>query len=263
MSTYAVGSVLGDYRALTHLLDRIGFDPLADRLWFAGNLVDGGGESLAVLRLVKSLGKSAVAVLGDRELQLLACAAGVHHGTGNWQAILDASDGAELMKWLRQRSLVHHDSKLGYTLVHAGIPSEWTFSQALTFAYEVESALSGSHFQAFMENRQQDQSRWHAKLRGWKRLNFIANALTAILYCNEQGKLDFTAQGAVSDRSDNLLPWYRLPNRQTANLQIIYADDTGFNDVPYPGILPLTAGKVLSAIKLEPVPEYISVGRGC
>jgi bis(5'-nucleosyl)-tetraphosphatase (symmetrical) len=261
MSTYVIGSVFGNFNALTQLLRLVAFEPQQDRLWFTGNLVGSGGESLAALRFVKGLGKSATTILGDQELQLLSVAVGLHDANGgnDWQAIIDAEDGAELLQWLRRRSLLHHDSKLGYSMVHAGIPSEWTFSQTLTFAYEVESTLSGPNCQAFLENRQQDQSRWHAKLRGWKRVNFITNALTAMRYCNEQGKLDFNANGSVKAQADALVPWYRVPERQTANLRIVFADDYGFDDDPYPGIYPIAGGERLSALALSEEPGYFSV----
>ncbi|MGY6274066.1 symmetrical bis(5'-nucleosyl)-tetraphosphatase [Methylomonas sp. MgM2] len=263
MTTYAIGSVHGDFLTLTHLLQTIGFDPQNDRLWFAGNLVNGGSETLAVLRFVKSLGKNAVTVLGSQELHLLSVAAGVipANTDDNFDELLAASDRDELLKWLRQRSLIHHDSKLGYTMVHAGIPGEWTVSQMLTFTYEVESALSGPLYTAFLENRRQDQSRWHAKLRGWKRTNFIANACTLMAYCNEQGKLDFNARGPANEQKAGLLPWYRLPDRPTANLNIVFADETGFQDAGYPGIYPLSSRTTLSVLKLAPVPEAISLVR--
>lgn len=242
MTTYAIGSVNGDYQALTTLLDKIAFNPDIDCLWFSGNLV-GGPESLAVLRLVKDLGKKAVTVLGDAELYLLQRAAGVAEPNANdtLDDILNASDRDELLKWLRQRGLIHHDSKRKFTLVHAGIPGAWSFSQALTFACEVESALASNKYPAFMENRRQDQTRWHAKLTGWKRLNFIANAYTLMKYCNEQGKLDFLASGAMQNQVEGLMPWYRQPERGTAHLHILFADDAGFADQPCPGIYPLPA----------------------
>lgn len=147
-------------------------------------------------------------------------------------------------------------------MVHAGLPGEWSFSQALTFAYEVESALtSGNNYPAFLENRRQDQSRWHAKLRGWKRLNFIANAYTLMKYCNEQGKLDFKASGAAQRQSDDLMPWYRVPNRVTANLNIVFADDAGFEDDTQPGIYPLPGGTRISALRLSETPKTFFVAR--
>ncbi len=263
MTSYAVGSVNGDFASLEKLLKTISFDPTQDRLWFAGNLVNQGPASLAVLRYVKSLGKAATVVLGSQELQLLRRAYGVSQANAgdSLDEILNAPDRDELLKWLRQRSLIHHDSKLNFTLAHAGIPGEWTFSQALTFAYEVESVLSGSNFLSFLENQKQDQSRWHAKLRGWKRLNFIANAYTLMRYSTAQGKLDFSASGAVDLQTEGLLPWYRLPDRLTAHLNLIFADDAGFADTAYPGIYPLSSQDRLTALKLSPAPEMIWVAR--
>lgn len=258
MTIYAIGSVNGDYQSMMQLLAKIGFNPQEDQLWFTGNLVNRGSESLAVLRFIKSLGKAAVVVLGKQELHLL----GVAHGytpagiDDTFTEILNAEDRDELLKWLRLRSLIHHNSKLNVTMVNAGIPSEWTFSQALTFAYEVESVLSGSNYAAFLENRKQDQTRWHAKLRGWKRLNFIANAYTHLAYCNEQGKLDFKASGAIDSQAAGLLPWYRVPNRQTSQLNVIFADDTHFADANVTGFYPLTA---LSAVNLSTLTEKISI----
>jgi len=257
MTTYAIGSVKGEYQSLLQLLETINFDPEQDCLWFTGNLVNTGPESLQVLRFIKNLGKKAVMVLGDQELRLLGIAAGflTAESPDGLDEILNAPDRDELLKWLRQRPLLFHDSKQNFTLVHAGIPAEWTLSQTLTFAYEVESVLSGSNYAAFLENRRQDQTGWHAKLRGWKRLNFITNAYTLMKYCNAQGRLDFSASGAITLQPAALLPWYRQPQRLTANLNIIFSDDAGFGDAAFPGVYPLPVSGALSALKLQAVPE--------
>ncbi|MGZ5008980.1 MAG: symmetrical bis(5'-nucleosyl)-tetraphosphatase [Methylobacter sp.] len=261
MTTYAIGSVKGNYQLLLKLLETIQFDPENDSLWFTGNLVNEGPESLAVLRYVKDLGKKAVTVLGDQELYLLAVAEGFEQTKADdtLDDILNAPDRDELLKWLRRRSFIHHDSKLNFTLVHAGIPVEWSFSQALTFSYEVESVLSMNNYIALLENRARDQSRWSAKLRGWRRLRFIVNAFTLIKYYKEPGRLDFDTSGAVRSQAENLVPWYRLPDRATANLNIVFADDANFEDDIFPGIYPLPAQGGLSALKLGPAPEKISI----
>lgn len=255
MTTYAIGSVNGNHTLLTKLLEIIAFDPDQDCLWFSGNLTGNNPESLSVLRLVKDLGNKAVTVMGPKELQLLTFVEGLTaQENPAFNSILEAHDRDELIKWLRKRPFLHHDSKLKFTLVHGGIPAEWTFSQTVTFAYEVESTLSNSNYLAFLENQGQDQTRWHAKLTGWKRLRFIANAFTLMKYCNEQGRLDFKTCGPVASNPE-LTPWYRMPNRSTGNLNIVFADSGDFQDETFPGIYGLSASAGLCALNLDQTAE--------
>lgn len=76
MATYAIGDVQGCYTQLRELLDKIGYRDDRDKLWFAGDIVNRGPESLRTLRFIKSLGENAITVLGNHDLHLLAIANG-------------------------------------------------------------------------------------------------------------------------------------------------------------------------------------------
>lgn len=219
MATYAIGDIQGCYDELRQLLDKLDFDPARDRLWFAGDLVNRGPKSLETLRFIKGLGERAVAVLGNHDLHLLAVWKRVHrHHSSNdtLDAILAADDGEALLDWLRHRPLFHHDRKLGYAMVHAGLPPQWTLEQAGHHAREVEQVLRGDRFTDFLDNMYGNNPRlWSEQLEGWERLRFIVNCLTRMRFCTPDGKLDLKQKGAPGSQEGDAIPWYKVPKRRS------------------------------------------------
>ena len=98
MATYAIGDVQGCFASLRQLTKTVGFNPAEDRLWFVGDLVNRGPDSLGVLRYIRDLGPAAVTVLGNHDLFLLAVATGLttFRRDDTLTQILDAQDCDEL-----------------------------------------------------------------------------------------------------------------------------------------------------------------------
>lgn len=261
MRRFAIGNVQGRLQDLNRLLENIGFEPEQDQLWFSGDMVgaDHDARSVEVLRFVKSLGKSAICVLGDEELKLLAMAEGFIEQDQTYADVLSADDRDELLRWLRQQAFMHHDAGLNMLMVHAGIPADWSLNQARTFAIEVESALSFGSHRSFLENTHaRAPRRWNAKLRGWNRLQFISHAFTRMRDCNDKGYMDFGVMVPQTSTELEYQPWYRASQRQTTGIKILFSHrNTDANDF-YPNIYPLNAGDTLQALRLDGKIERLS-----
>jgi bis(5'-nucleosyl)-tetraphosphatase (symmetrical) len=209
LATYAIGDVQGCYDELRQLLDRIAYEPGRDRLWLTGDLVNRGPRSAQVLRLVRALGESAVVVLGNHDLHLLALAEGDDEvrAEDNLADVLLAEDRDELLHWLRHRPLLHHDEALGLTLIHAGLPPQWGLDEARAHAAEVEQTLRGPAYEEFFAHMYGDEpSCWSPELGDWDRLRFIVNCLTRLRYCDRAGHIALHEKGPPGSQPQGLLP---------------------------------------------------------
>ena len=226
MSTYAVGDLQGCLKPLQQLLTHVKFDPQKDRLWVAGDLVNRGPESLAVLRFLYSLDDVVSIVLGNHDIHLLAAAAGIREPSSSdtFQEIFDAPDCDVLLNWLRQQPLIHHDKSLGYAMVHAGIPPQWTLKAAKGYAKEVHKALKGKKSKQYLKyiyGNQPDQ--WDDALQGPERLRLITNYLTRMRYCKANGQLELqTKSKAAASIPGGYRPWFLHAKRKTADKKIIF-----------------------------------------
>jgi len=258
MAVYAIGDIQGCYDPLRRLLDRLRFDPAADALWLVGDLVNRGPHSVEVLRLVQGLGEGAVVVLGNHDLTLLAIAAGQvkPKRKDTFHTILDAPDHGELLDWLRRRPLLHHDPALGFTLVHAGLPPQWDLALAQRGALELEATLRGPEYEDFLAHMfGGEPRRWRDDLAGYDRLRFTVNALTRMRFCTIDGTLSFTEKGPPGSQEPGLLPWFAVPGRRNADLNLVFGHWAALGYFRAPGIYALDSGCVwgnrLTAIRLD------------
>lgn len=265
MAVFAVGDVQGCYDELQGLLAEIRFDPAHDRLWFTGDLVNRGPDSLEVLRFVRGLGERAVTVLGNHDLHLLAVAEGLGkpHRADTLQEILDAPDRDELLAWLRSRPLLHHDAALGYTLVHAGFAPQWDLAQAQLCAAELEAVLRGDDYRDFFRTMYGDQpDRWDENLKGWERLRFSVNCFTRLRYCTADGRLGLRHKGEPGTQPPECLPWFEVPSRKSRGLRIVFGHWSTLGLYQRDGVLALDTGclwgGMLTAARLDGDGEIFS-----
>ena len=225
MATYAIGDIQGCFDELQQLLAQLNFDQANDQLWFCGDLVNRGPKSLETLRFVKGLGDAAVTVLGNHDLHLLAKAEGFGKKLkqDTLDEILNAPDCDELMFWLRHQPLLHHDSELGYTMVHAGLSPQWDLLTAQACARELENKLRADDYHEFIQvmyGNQPDQ--WSDELVGVDRWRFFTNVFTRLRFCYPDGRLDLKAKGEPGTQKAGALPWFDVPGRKTENNRIVF-----------------------------------------
>ncbi|MDO8294628.1 MAG: symmetrical bis(5'-nucleosyl)-tetraphosphatase [Gallionella sp.] len=256
MAIYAVGDVQGCYAELQQLLEQVRFDPAQDKLWLVGDLVNRGPGSLEVLRLVKSLGDSAITVLGNHDLHLLAVAEGVAelHRTDTLNEILAAPDRCELLLWLRNQRLLHAQD--GYVLVHAGLLPQWSVAQAGSLAREVEAALRADDYAAFLARMYGNAPHnWDDGLTGHKRLRVIVNAFTRMRICTTEGEMEFRFKGEVENIPPGYLPWFDVPNRASANSTVIFGHWSALGLLQRKNVIALDTGCLwggpMSAVRLD------------
>ncbi|MEJ2141975.1 MAG: metallophosphoesterase [Gammaproteobacteria bacterium] len=250
MTIYVTSALAAGTSSYQELLQKLQFDETTDTLWLTGNLFDGIQPDAVFenFTFLSSLKKSVVAVLGTQEIRLLSYADGIIPADASddentrFNKIINHEESADLLKWLRNLPIMHHDKKINTLMVHAGLPPEWSLSQASTFAIEIETALSFGNHKALFENIQgKPQRRWNAKLQGWKRLHFILVAFTQIKKCNAKGYIDFAPIPANADAQD-YLPWYQY-TRPGTNLVF---DHTGWEVKQHgPHVSPLKKYQVL------------------
>lgn len=213
MSTYVIGDLQGCFAQLESLLAKVGYRREVDRLWFTGDLINRGPESLETVRFVKSLGASAVTVLGNHDLHFLAIVFGGHRtlASDTLDDLVDAPDCLEIAHWLRGLPLVHREN--GFVMVHAGLPHIWTMREAEAHAREVESVMRGDYENFFRQMYGNVPNVWSDTLEGMDRHRTITNYFTRMRLVSHAGEMNFSHKGVLEGAPAGFRPWFAYPSR--------------------------------------------------
>ncbi|MDZ3823234.1 MAG: symmetrical bis(5'-nucleosyl)-tetraphosphatase [Pseudoxanthomonas sp.] len=270
MAVYAIGDVQGCHDELVRLIEAIAFDPARDQLWFCGDLVNRGGQSLEVLRLVRGLGDRAVVVLGNHDLSLLSVAERRTEDQArvnpDLRRVLFAPDRDELLGWLRSRRLAHHDPALDFLMVHAGVAPRWNVEDCLRHAGEVEEKLQGEGYRRLLKQLfGNTPDLWHPKLRGVERWRATINVLTRMRYVSPRGRLDFSEKGPPGTQKPGLYTWFAVPGRKPIGTRVVCGHWSALGLFIGLGIHAIDTGCVwggrLTALRLDgdvPVPVQVT-----
>jgi bis(5'-nucleosyl)-tetraphosphatase (symmetrical) len=264
MTIYAIGDVQGCYDALRRLLDVIEFNPEHDQLWFAGDLVNRGPQSLETLRFVKSLGEAAKVVLGNHDLHLIASTtlARPPNKKDTWGDLLAAADCDELIHWLRHQKLFYYQA--GFAVLHAGLPPQWDLAMALKMAAGLERVIQSDDHPIFFKNMYGNKPTvWYDGMSLEEQLRFAVNCFTRLRYCTRNGILDFSQKGPPGSQPTGLLPWFAVPERKSQDLRIIFGHWSSLGFYQGYNCHAIDTGCVwggqLTALKLGSEPERISI----
>lgn len=259
MSTYLLGDIQGCYESLQRLLEIIHFDPATDRLWSCGDLVNRGGQSLKVLRLLESFGSSCSVTLGNHDLHLLATYNRYPDGgSGNteFDTVFAAPDCAALMDWLIGQPLACWSGEFELLRVHAGVIPQWDWQAAVSVGAEVSAVLQSDRRGEFFKHMYSNKPKlWRDDRTGWKRLRLITNILTRLRFCDELGRGIYNAAGPPGSQPEAYKPWFKHPHRKTHGVMVVFGHWAALGLRVKKRYIALDSGCVwggrLSAVRLE------------
>lgn len=256
MATYAIGDLQGCFNTMEALLAKIAFKRSQDRLWFVGDLVNRGPDSLGCLRFIRHLGDRAFVVLGNHDLHLLAVAEGLGKAgkRDTLAPILAAPDRDELLHWLRNRQMLHAEGK--FVMVHAGLLPQWDLALARKLAHEVEAALRGKDYRSLLAEMYGNKpDTWRDDLTGTDRLRIAINAMTRMRVVTDTGRIDLNFKSEIGNLPEGLSPWFERKHPSYVDKTIVAGHWSALGLYVSPGFLGIDTGcawgRELTAIRLE------------
>jgi bis(5'-nucleosyl)-tetraphosphatase (symmetrical) len=273
MALYAIGDIQGCDTELGALLKAIKFSADRDQVWFVGDLVNRGPESLQVLRRIRALGDAATITLGNHDLHLLAVAFGLARTRSDdtLDDILAAPDRETLLEWLINRPLLHEDRSRNLCLLHAGLAPQWDMQRARVCAREFERALRQNPKRVFEQMYGDQPDQWDDALAGAERLRFIVNCFTRLRYLDADGRLALRAKGSpkkteTKAQTKSLIPWFAAAHARWHGPRVVFGHWSTLGFFTNPDVISLDTGCVwggtLTALQLD-APDAKPVQIGC
>jgi len=256
---YIIGDVEGCYDTLQALLKKIDFNEDRDQLFFLGDVVNRGNKSLETLRFIYSLKENANMVLGNHDFHLLVCALTSQKPNlkDTFTDILSSPDKSILIEYLLSRPLILELEDA--LLVHAGIPPQWSTSDALYNAQLVHQQLqcndSGQFLAKMFSNTWNKPSYWSDELNEEEKCRYTINALMRMRFCKENGELEFKHKMHVDQPPEGFKAWFFHSNRALKDKDIFFGHWPTLKDIDVKHVYAMDHGcfyrEHLSAFRLS------------
>ena len=225
MAVWAIGDIQGCHASLMELLGKITFNPLKDKLWIAGDLVNRGEDSLETLYYLYSIRDSIEVVLGNHDISLISAYYGIKKSNPTIDPILTSPDAKLLLDWLRHQKFLHVDFSLGYCMAHAGISPEFDLGMAMEYAKRIEAKLQSDDVAVWLKDiLKEGNSFFNRGARDIDIDKYIMDSFTRMRYCYDDYRLDFLQKGTPTGvlREKGLKPWFECRNKKEIDLKIIF-----------------------------------------
>jgi len=257
MARYAIGDVQGCFSQLIQLVDKIGFNPGVDVLYFVGDLVNRGPESYKVLKWIYKNQDNVICVLGNHDIYLLGRYANVLKPDPDETIgeILHAKDSDKLIDYLRRQPLVFHDSN--FILSHAGVYPKINFNTLIHLNSIIGNCLQSNDYPFFIHKIFGNKPNfWSDDLDLIHKLKFVVNSSTRMRFLNTSDySLDYKYKGELADKPAELTPWFNVEFDPSINKTIIFGHWAALGFHQDKKVISLDTGCVwgnkLTAINLE------------
>jgi bis(5'-nucleosyl)-tetraphosphatase (symmetrical) len=219
-------------------------------------------------------GDAARSLLGNHDLNLLAIAQGVRqqHRKDTLSEILQSPKLPDLMHWLKHQNMaILHETQKNTSktisniasnnqilMVHAGVLPNWTATNTIAYAHEIETILRTSSLAELTEFLREmygdDSTIWSDDLTGMLRYRLIINALTRLRFCKIDGQMEFAAKEGAGAAPVGYMPWFDVPNRATQDITVAFGHWSTLGWLGRKDVLALDGGCVwggcLNALRL-------------